>query len=328
MAQPLLEHIAHAAGSGRCAVLADGVIADVFEAMPQRPQILRFQESHGRLQWRKRQAIARHVRGLGFSHALILPHSLKSSLIPWLAGIPHRIGHVGEHRFGLVNRRPLGRAGKAREQNMVSYYLALTSAITPSRDAAPPQAPRLSVDASQIAAQQAHFGLGDYWVFAPGAEFGPAKQWPLEHWQALLGLIPSAQRLAILGGPRDHAFGEALAQSAKPGQRVANLCGQTTMAQAIALIAGARLLVSNDSGLMHVAAALAKPQIAVFGSTDPMHSGPINPQAIVRWLKLDCSPCFQRHCPLTHHDCLRNISPEVLARDLRCISAKTTMLAP
>jgi heptosyltransferase-2 len=211
---------------------------------------------------------------------------------------------------------------------MVSYYLALTSAITPSRDAAPPQAPRLSVDASQIAAQQAHFGLGDYWVFAPGAEFGPAKQWPLEHWQALLGLIPSAQRLAILGGPRDHAFGEALAQSAKPGQRVANLCGQTTMAQAIALIAGARLLVSNDSGLMHVAAALAKPQIAVFGSTDPMHSGPINPQAIVQWLKLDCSPCFQRHCPLTHHDCLRNISPEVLARDLRSISAKTTMLAP
>jgi len=98
-------------------------IADVFEAMPQRPQILRFQESHGRLQWRKRQAIARHVRGLGFSHALILPHSLKSSLIPWLAGIPHRIGHVGEHRFGLVNRRPLGRAGKAREQNKPVAHL-------------------------------------------------------------------------------------------------------------------------------------------------------------------------------------------------------------
>jgi len=324
MTQPLMAEIAKRQGLRRLAVLAGDPIADVYRAMPQRPEVIAFTSIHQRLQWRHRSNQARQLHREQFTHALILPHSIKSALIPWLAGIPTRIGYLGEQRYGLINRRPQGKRIEARKQSMVRYFLGLVPG--PSSDPAPEGKPSLMVDLAEVRAQQSRWLLRQYWAFAPGAEFGPSKQWPLAHWQRLITLLEPDQEVVILGGSRDRAFGQAIAQAARPGQPIINLCGQTTMAQAIALIAGAQLLLSNDSGLMHVAAALDRPQIAVFGSTDPDHSGPINPLALVHRLKLECSPCFERHCPLGHHRCLQDIHPEVLARDLSHISFNHPML--
>ncbi|NDA52403.1 MAG: lipopolysaccharide heptosyltransferase II [Betaproteobacteria bacterium] len=323
MAQPLLAQLARRSELARLAVLADGLIADVFRAMPQRPELIRFQERHGQLQLQARTRLASQLRKERFTHALILPHSIKSALIPWLAGIPQRLGYLGEHRYGLVNCRPAKSAVKIRDQSMHDYYLGLSLCFS---QAAQATAPSLEVEPQALFEQQRRFGLSAYWVFAPGAEFGPSKQWPLAHWQSLASLLPQDQVIAILGGARDQPFGLAITQSARPGQTIVNLCGQTSMAQAIALIAGAQVVVSNDSGLMHVAAALQRPQLAVFGSTDPKHSGPNNPQALVHWLKLACSPCFQRQCPLGHYRCLHDIHPEALARDLKGLAQKPLML--
>ena len=330
MTQPLVAEIARRPALQRLAVLAAKPIADVFRAMPQRPETIDFDGAHGRLQWQKRRHLARALRAERFTHALVLPHSIKSALIPWLAGIPTRIGYLGEQRYGLINRRPTGKRTEARKQSMVGYFLGLAACLgSDTRNQTPPclGVPTLTVEAAEVIAQQTRFSLRSYGVFAPGAEFGPSKQWPLEHWQGLIARLPAELSLVILGSQRDIAFGEAIAKAAKPGQSAINLCGQTTMAQAIALIAGAQWLLSNDSGLMHVAAALGKPQVAVFGSTDPEHSGPMNPLAIVHRLKLECSPCFKRHCPLGHHRCMQAIHPDVLAQDLRSLGRTETILS-
>jgi heptosyltransferase-2 len=160
---------------------------------------------------------------------------------------------------------------------------------------------------------------------APGAEYGPAKRWPVSHFAELAAALP--QDVVLLGSAKERALCEAIVALAQPGKtqgRFLNLAGQTTLPQAFALIASAHRVVSNDSGLMHVAAALDVPQVAVFGSSSPEHTPPLSPKARVLWLKwdtqvqppLDCAPCFKRECPLGHLRCLQDLSPQQVLRAL------------
>ena len=155
-------------------------------------------------------------------------------------------------------------------------------------------------------------------MLCPGAEYGPAKRWPARPFAALATLAaaewPEAT-IALIGSASERQLATEIA--ALSGQDLRNLCGETSLAEAIALIATARGVVSNDSGLMHVAAALGRPQVAVFGSSDPRHTPPRSPRARVEWLHLECSPCFERTCPLGHTNCLNQIAPAAVFESLR-----------
>jgi len=166
----------------------------------------------------------------------------------------------------------------------------------------------------------AQLGLqpGGYYVFVPGAEYGPAKRWPAGRFAELVQRVDAP--VLLLGSAKEAALGNDIAQraGASAAGRCRNLAGITTLAQAFCLIASARAVVSNDTGLMHVAAALAVPQVAIFGSSSPLHTPPLSEKAHVLWLKrdptyqpaLDCAPCFQRVCPLCHLRCLNDISAQ------------------
>ena len=303
MSEPLLARLA--ARAEQLTVAALPWVAPVYRAMPQVAEVIELPFAHGRLDWAARRRIAREVRGR-FDTAYVLPNSLKSALIPWLAGIARRVGYQGEGRFVLLNRRLPNPAGRAP---MVAFYSALAG---DPLDAG--ERPRLRFAESVLddAARTAGAVRGAYWVFAPGAEYGPAKCWPAEHYAELARSLHRQhdQPVLLLGSAKEAALCEQIAAQSGGACRV--LAGKTSLQDAMALIAGARGVVSNDSGLMHVAAAFGVPQAAVFGSTSPEHTPPLNPRARVLWLKeelqLDCAPCFDRVCRFGHTRCLTGVS--------------------
>jgi heptosyltransferase-2 len=248
----------------------------------------------------------RALRGQGYSHLFVLPPSFSSAWMGWWSGIPWRAGYGGEGR-GLLLRPALKRAAPARSRHLAAEYLDL---LSPWREASAPEfRPQLDVSEEWLDRNRppALGAGGPYVVLAPGAEFGTAKQWPVEHYAALARRLGAAGRRVIVAGlPQDRPLGETIL-SGVPGAR--NLCGETTLPQLVALLARARLVVSNDSGAMHVAAALGRPQIALFGSTNPVWTAPLNENAKLIYRAEPCSPCYARTCPLGHLRCLREIGP-------------------
>jgi heptosyltransferase-2 len=316
MAQPLLALLRAADPERPIDVLAPPAIAPLFRAMAEVDEVLEAANRHGSPQWRERWQLSRRLRGRGYRRCYVLPNSAKSALAPWLAGIPERIGHHGESRWLLLNRRipPAQGAGRAP---MVEFYAALAFPApgTPIPD---PVLPRRPEAERAVRARLGLAGPEPLILLCPGAEYGPAKRWPARHYAALAALVlgewPEA-RVALLGSARERTLATEIA--ALSGQDLRNLCGETGLDEAIALIAGADALISNDSGLMHVAAACRRPQVALFGSSDPRHTPPRSPQARVEWLQLACSPCFARECPLGHTDCLNGIAPATVFESLR-----------
>jgi heptosyltransferase II len=307
MTEPLLRRL-HARGE-TLTVGALPWVAPVYRAMPQVGEVIEFPFQHGGLQWRARRAIAKQVQGR-FDAAYVLPNSLKSALLPFLASIPKRVGYLGEARVGLLTHRLKNPKDKPP---MVAFYSALsgdTQELETDR-------PRLQLPPAQIDAAIAAAGLarGSYYVFAPGAEYGPAKRWPASHYAQLARTLPLP--VVLLGSAKESPLCEEISREAGAG-RCINLAGKTSLLDAFGLIAGAKTVVSNDSGLMHVAAAFGVPQVALFGSSSPRHTPPLSGRATVIWLRddadyqppLDCSPCFERECPLGHTRCLHDIRPE------------------
>jgi heptosyltransferase-2 len=297
---------------------------------------------HGRLDLAQRWRLARQLRSAGYHRAIVLPNSAKSALVPWLAGIARRIGYRGEARRLLLNqvhedrRQPAALIGPdgapadtARSGNrppMVEHYAALAFAPGQAIDQAIPD-PKLQLDPGLQWLARERLGLAadaPIYALCPGAEYGPAKRWPVKHFARLAGLLrasrPEAQVL-ILGGPKDRPVGDAIQAAAEVAVR--NLCGETTLTEAMALLAGAAGVASNDSGLMHVTAAFDRPLVAMFGSSDPRHTPPRSRHARVEWLQLECSPCFERKCPLGHLACLEGIAAERVASRLQEAARET-----
>ena len=306
MSEPLLARLA--ARGETLSVAALPWVAPVVRAMPERTEVIELPFAHGRLDLAERRRLAAEWRGR-FDVAYVLPNSIKAALLPAFARIPRRVGYQGEGRFGLLNER-LPNPRQERPP-MVAHYTALAG---PGGDE--PARPRLEVDAAAQAAALRVAGLQArrFVAFAPGAEYGPAKRWPAERYAELAARLHARDGLplALLGSQAEAALCETIAAAA-PGACVV-LAGRTTLDQAIALIGAARAMVSNDSGLMHVAAAFGLPQVAVFGSTSPEHTPPHNPRARVLWLKaelgLACMPCFERTCRYGHYGCLTGVSVE------------------
>ncbi|MEY4907770.1 MAG: lipopolysaccharide heptosyltransferase [Pseudomonadota bacterium] len=326
MSQPLMAALM--ARGETLSVAALPWVSPVYRAMPEVAEVIDLPFAHGRLDWRARRVLGRSWRGR-FAHAYVLPNSLKSALLPWFAGIAHRVGYHGEGRYLLLNDRRV--APSEKRPPMVAFYRALVdedAAVTAMPAAADPV---MHLPGERVAAVLQTHGLqaGAYWVLAPGAEYGPAKCWPAAHYAELARSLyaDSGQPVVLLGSGKEAALAEDIARQAGIGCVV--LAGKTSLDAAMALIAGARGLVSNDSGLMHVGAAFGLPQVAVFGSTSPEHTPPLNARAEVVWLKeeltLDCAPCFERVCPLGHTRCLTEVAPE---RVRRALWAKVEAAAP
>jgi heptosyltransferase-2 len=307
MAQPLLARLQEKLPGARIEVLAPPWVAPVARRMPEVTDVIEEPLRHGALQLVERWRLARRLRARRYDQAIVLPNSWKSALVPFLADIPLRSGYVGESRYGLLNlryRRPPG----SERPDMRLFYARLAEPPGAEPLQPLPQV-RLRVEAEEIARAQRKFGIaGEYAVLCPGAEFGPAKRWPyFAELSTRLGL-PAV----TIGSAGDAPSAQGIAGM--------NLVGRTTLDEAIVLIAGARLVVSNDSGLMHVAAALQRPQVALFGSSSPLHTPPASPQATVLWLRVECSPCYQRECPLGHFKCMRDMSVEMVLNRLDAIS--------
>ena len=333
MAQPLVALLA--VRGEQVTALGLPSVAAVLRAMPGVAEVIEAPFAHGKLDWRLRSQIAAQLRGQGFARAYILGNNLKARLVPWLARIPQRVGYVGEAGGLLLTQRirPSGhgvgqaepmalspvscRLPKAppRRADIRDHYAALAQRPGEASPSRRPE-PTLAVAREQARAVGARFGLPERWVaLCPGAEYGPAKQWPSAHFATLAARAQRAgYAVAVLGTPRDAATGQAIAAQT-PGVR--NLCGVTQLDEAVALLADCSGAVSNDSGLMHIAAALGRPTVGVYGSTDPRHTPPAAHHSAVLWLQLECSPCFARTCPLGHLHCLWQIQPEAVWEQLQ-----------
>jgi lipopolysaccharide heptosyltransferase II len=295
MAQPLLARLRARLPQARIDVLAPAWVAPVARRMPEAAGVIETPFAHGQLALRERWRLARTLKALGYDQAIVLANTWKSALVPFFADIPIRSGYVGESRYGLLNLLYRRRPGR---EPMALHYARL--AEKPGTEIALPlPEPRLAVDEAAAQATRARFGIeGPYAVLCPGAEYGPAKRWPY--------FAELSQRLAlpavVLGSAQERDLGAAV--------KGRNLAGETTLDEAIELMAGAALVVSNDSGLMHIAAALGRPQVALYGSSSPQHTPPLSARARVIWLGIECSPCYARECPLGHFRCMRELTVE------------------
>lgn len=263
----------------------------------------------GKLDLRVRRTVGQALRERNYDHAIILPRTFKSALVPWMARIPRRTGYRGEMRFGLINDM------RWLDEGLLPQYVQRCVALAPdSAGPLPPPVPhpRLTVDPVNTERVLSSLGLTTTTpvvAMMPGAEYGPSKRWPPAYYaQLALRLAADGYQVWVLGSPRDRAEADEVEASARGSVR--NLCGRTQLVDAIDLIAQARLAVANDSGLMHIAAAVGCPVVALYGSTAPRYAPPLTDQASVLYLGLDCSPCFARECPLSHLRCLKDLTPD------------------
>jgi heptosyltransferase-2 len=289
MAQPLLARL-----GGTIDVLAPPWVAPVVRRMPEVAEVIEAPLRHGALQLGERWRLARELKRRGYDRAVVLPNSWKSALIPFFTGIPERVGYLGEMRYGLLNK-----TFRNEKQPMPVHYARLAG------ESGAPARP-LQVSRQEIEEANARHGIeGDYVVFCPGAEYGPAKRWP--YFRELAAAVGTP--VVLLGSKND--------EQAAAGIAGKNLVGKTSLDDALRLIAGASAVVSNDSGLMHVAAALDRPQVALFGSSSPEHTPPASSKARVLWLRVECSPCFERECPLGHFRCMKEMGVDQVLSALK-----------
>jgi heptosyltransferase-2 len=309
MVQPLLRRLREQRPDAVIDAFAPAWVAPVLERMPEIRRVIINPLGHGELRLKLRWQLGRSLHKEHYDHVVVLPNSLKSALIPFFAGIPLRTGFRGEMRYLLLN--DLRRLDERVLPLMVERFAAL--AERPHAELRRPlEYPQLVVDEDRMHATLAKLDLAGnkpVVAFCVGAEYGPAKRWPASHFAELAKMLAaSGKAVWLLGSPKDTEIGAEIEKLSQGAAR--NLCGSTDLAQAIDLLAAADLAVVNDSGLMHIAAALGKPAVAIFGSSSPGFTPPLSDRARSISLNLPCSPCFKRICPLGHFDCMMKLTPQ------------------
>ncbi len=309
MAQPMFRLLHERHAHLALDVLAPPFTLPLLSRMPEvrRGIVARF--GHGELKFSERGRLARTLQTERYDQAIVLPNSLKSALIPMLAKIPVRTGFRGEMRYGLLN--DLRRLDPRALPQMVQRFAAL--AFDPHAPLPPAiPSPRLlarPISSENIVLNQIVTLDKPLAVFCPGAEYGPAKRWPAEHFAALAREVAAhGYAVRLIGSSKDAAIGDDIARAS--GGACVNLCGLTTLEEAIDVMALAALVVTNDSGLMNVAAALERPLLALYGSSSPAFTPPLSDKAKILKIDIACSPCFKRECPLGHFKCMRELTPQ------------------
>ena len=316
LAQPLLHRLRNRASGNAVDVLAPPWTMPLLRRMPEVSEVIEHPFRHGELKVFARRRLGLDLKARGYDRAIVLPNSLKSALPVFFAAIPVRTGYRGEMRAGILNDVRV--LDKRQLPTLAERFAALAQG--PHTELLRPlPRPRLDVDANSRDRLLDRLGLKTdrpIVAFCPGAEYGPAKRWPSMHFAALADRLTQAgAQVWLFGSPNDAAVGEEIASAATSD--VVNLCGRTSLADAIDLLSLAVLAVSNDSGLMHVAAALDLPIVALYGSSSPGYTPPLSDDATVLTLGLECSPCFKRECPLGHLRCLRDLSPQRVEEVIR-----------
>ena len=313
LSEPLIAQLRRAGVAHPVDVVVPPWCGPVYARMHGVGRIIDNPAAHRQLALRARHALGASLRANRYTHAYVLPNTWKSALVPYFARIPKRIGYVGEARYGLLTEAR--RLDKAALPQLVARYAALADGSSVGVDATP--GPRLVPNLENLRAAMHALQLSTAQpvaILCPGAEFGPAKRWPVEHFAALARrLAGDGHSVWIVGSPNDRAIAAAL-MAALPSRAlpVVDLTGRTDLGTAIDLMSVAALVVSNDSGLMHAAAAVNAPLVALFGSSSPAYTPPLSPAARIAKIDIACSPCFKRECPLGHFRCMRELSPELV----------------
>ena len=299
-------------------VLAPAWCKPILERMPEVNQAIEMPVGHGKFSFKNRLAIACRLRSERYDHAFVLPNSAKSALIPFLAGIPIRTGWKGEFRYGLLNDL---RSNKKSFQYMVERYVALAY---PKAEMAGSKSlggldqlpwPKLAIDSKVQEKALDKFSLSrDQKILGlcPGAEFGPAKQWPSEHYAEVANeAIKQGYQVWLFGSKKDQITTTKIKSlvALNHQDQVHDLAGQTSLMEVVDLLAACKTVVSNDSGLMHVAAAVGCHVIGVYGSTSPDYTPPLTNKVDIVHTDIECRPCFKRECPLGHLKCLKDLKP-------------------
>jgi len=291
----------------------------LLERMPEVNEAIALPFKHGELAFFERIKFGRSLKNKGYTQAIILTNSLKSALLPWAAGIPKRTSFLGEMRYGLINDiLPLD---KNKLVKTVERFVALGL----ERDESLPKnlpKPQLNTSYETAWVLASRLGIQAYenriLGLCPGAEYGKAKRWPAEYYaEVAREALMKGWQVWLFGSDKDIAVTISINQLTQ--NKCLDLGGKTKLGEAIDLMSLCDTIISNDSGLMHIAAALNKKLVAIYGSSDPQHTPPMNEQAVVEYLGLDCSPCFKRECPLTgdaHLRCLKEIKPEQIVKIL------------
>ena len=290
-------------------MLGPGWALPIYRRMPEVDETIESPFAHGELALRRRLRIGRNVRARHYDRAYVLPNSFKSALVPLFARIPERIGFVGEARQWLLTD-----ARKLDERAlplMVQRFAHLAAARGSVVEGEPPN-PRLHVESWERDRLMDQLGLvrpSRLVCFCPGAEYGPAKRWPPHYFGELAAKLAAEDNaIWIVGSSKERDLGEAIRESS--AGVALNLCGRTTLDQAVVVLSGADMVVTNDSGLMHVAAALDRPLLALYGSSSPAFTPPLSGRARILKFDVPCSPCFERTCPLGHFDCMMKLMPD------------------
>ncbi len=308
-------------------------VHDVVQYMPEISKTHIFPLIHGKIQWSERKKIAQQLHAHHFDVALVLPNNFKSALIPWFAKIPVRLGHLGEYRYGVLTHA-LPKKLHPTPQRMVDFYRHLLTLfdieMTSQQDL-----PTIQVPLSQQQHIVRKFQIeGSVISIAPGAEYGSSKQWKAHHCATLIQEIFAqslCDHIVLLGSAKDALFAQQILEKITKNNfhlgKIHNLCGQTNLSEAIQILSISQAVVANDSGLLHIASALNREVIGIYGSTSPTWAPPLGAHTHILYQSLDCSPCRQRECPLKHHRCMEEITPQQVLALLQRGLAQTQQLA-
>jgi len=331
MSQSLYRTLKAAHPDAQIDVMAPAWCRPLLARMPEVNEALAMPLGHGALEIGERRRLGKSLRARGYDRAYVLPNSFKSALVPFFAGIRQRVGWRGEMRYGLLNDMRV--LDKPAFPLMVERYVALAydkDRIKSARDLPQPLLwPQLQVSAEEKAATAAAFALNDQRPaigFCPGAEFGPAKRWPHYHYAALAQqLIEQGKQIILFGSAKDHATGEQILQTLPEAARpfCRNLAGETQLEQAVILLAHCHAVVSNDSGLMHIAAALNRPLVALYGPSSPDFTPPLSQQARVVRLITGYHKVRKGDAEQGYHQSLIDITPARVMAELDNLLAQS-----
>jgi len=319
LAQPLFARLRKKLPGVLIDALAPPWTAPVLRRMPEIDDVVEAPFDHGELALVARWRLGRRLRSRRYDQAIVLPNTFKSALVPFFAKIPVRSGFVGESRYGLLN---LAHKLDAKGVRLMAERYAQLAEKPGTKPALPLPQTGLMVGEVNLAIALRRLGLSrakPVVAFCPGAEYGPSKRWPARHFAALARKLAAlGYAVWLFGSEKDRAIGEEIAVASEGA--ATNLCGKTDLASAIDLLSLAEVVVSNDSGLMHVAAGVGRPVVALYGSSSPEHTPPLARSYRIVRTGIECSPCFARECPLGHFKCMIELTPDRVAEEIQAIT--------
>jgi heptosyltransferase-2 len=318
LAQPLFALVRKKLLGAVIDALAPPWTAPVLRRMPEIDDVIEAPFDHGELALAARWRLGRSLRSRRYDRAIVLPNTFKSALVPFFANIPLRSGFVGEMRYGLLN--VVHKLDAKRSPLMADRYAQLAEKPG-TKPALPLPQTGLAVSEVNLAIALRRLGLSrakPVVAFCPGAEYGPSKRWPARHFAALARRLSAlGYAVWLFGSEKDRSIGEEIAAASEGA--ATDLCGRTDLASAIDLLSLAEVVVSNDSGLMHVAAGVGRPVVALYGSSSPEHTPPLARSHRIVRTGIECSPCFARECPLGHFKCMNELVPERVMEEIAAV---------